>query len=106
MQVWDLETGALCDTIDFEMGFKSPEPCMVYSVQFRKGTGDLILAGGSESNEARLFDRTNAYKPICTIADMSRACYNVDFSNKGDMFALGGGDGVVRTFNIQPAGFV
>lgn len=77
---------------------------MVYCTQFRKTTGDLILAGGSEANEARLFDRTNGYQPLCCISELSRACYNVDFSNKGDIFALGGGDGVIRCFNIEGKG--
>jgi len=33
--------------------------------------------------------------------DLSRACFSVDFSNNGEMFAASGGDGVIRMFNIQ-----
>jgi len=40
------------------------------------------------------------FKPCAQIRDLSRACFTVDFSNSGDMFAMGGGDGVIRVFNV------
>jgi WD40 repeat protein len=65
-----------------------------------KTTGDLIVAGGAVSNEAKIFDGGNYFQPAATITDLSRAVYSTDFNNSGDMLAIGGGDGVVRCFNI------
>lgn len=40
------------------------------------------------------------FNPCAQIRDLSRACFSVDFSNASDMFAMGGGDGVIRVFNV------
>lgn len=72
----------------------------MYSTQFQKQTGDLIVAGGAVANEAKIFDGSNYFQPAATITDLSRAVYSTDFNNAGDMVAIGGGDGVVRCFNI------
>lgn len=99
MQLWDSGTGKFCEEISFQTppGQKS---CQVYSTQFLKTTGDLIVAGGAGSNEAKIFDGGNYFQPCATITDLSRAVFTVDFNNGGDMLAIGGGDGVVRCFNI------
>lgn len=47
-----------------------------------------------------MFDGNTLFKPCAQIRDLSRACFSVDFSNSGDMFAMGGGDGVIRVFNV------
>ena len=66
-----------------------------------KTTGDLIIAGGSGYNEVKIFDSNLYFKPCASVRDLSRATFTVDFSNGGDMFAMGGGDGVIRVFNVQ-----
>jgi WD40 repeat protein len=48
----------------------------------------------------KVFDGNTLFKPCAYIKDLSRACFTVDFSNAGDMFAMGGGDGVIRVFNV------
>lgn len=58
------------------------------------------MAGGSGSNEVKVFDGNTLFRPCAYIKDLSRACFTVDFSNSGDMFAMGGGDGVIRVFNV------
>lgn len=58
------------------------------------------MAGGAVANEAKIFDGSNYFQPAATITDLSRAVYSTDFNNGGDMVAIGGGDGVVRCFNI------
>ena len=73
---------------------------MVYQSQFQKGAGDLIVAGGAGSNEVKIFDGEQMFKPCAQIKNLSRACFTVDFANSGDMFACGGGDGVIRVFNV------
>lgn len=48
----------------------------------------------------KVFDGDTLFKPCAQIYNLSRACFTVDFSNQGDSFAIGGGDGVIRVFNI------
>ena len=59
------------------------------------------MAGGSGSNEVKVFDGNTLFRPCAYIKDLSRATFTVDFSNSGDMFAMGGGDGVIRVFNVS-----
>ena len=86
--------------IQWDDGLPSEKPCLIYGSQFQKNTGDLIVAGGSGANEVKVFDGGNGFKPCAQIKNLSRACFSVDFSNSGDMFACGGGDGVIRVFNV------
>lgn len=88
------------DTISWDEGLPSDKPCLIYGAQFQKSTGDLIVAGGSGANEVKVFDAINNFKPCAQIKGLSRAAFSVDFSNQGDMFACGGGDGVIRVFNV------
>lgn len=59
------------------------------------------MAGGSNANEAKLFDRNNLEKAFCSIHDLSKDVSSVDFSNKGNMFTTAGGDGLVRIFSLN-----
>lgn len=72
----------------------------IYSTQFCQANGRFLLAGGSGSNEARIFDLMPDTKSTPTVLaymkGMSRACYTVDFNNQGDRFAFSGGDGFIR----------
>jgi WD40 repeat protein len=60
----------------------------------------LIVAGGAGAQEIKVFDGNQMFKPCAHIKNLSRACFTIDFSNSGDMFATGGGDGVIRVFNV------
>lgn len=100
LQMWDVGTSELVDDLSWNKELGSATPCQLYCAQFLKTEGDLIIAGGSGSNEVKIFDGNNNFWPCAQIRDLSRACFTVDFSNQGDMFAMGGGDGVVRVFNI------
>jgi COMPASS component SWD3 len=102
VQMWDLGTGKLISTVKWEGGIKvSNDPCFVYANQFSKVDGSLILAGGSNSNEVRIFDRNKLDSLVCVIYDMSREVTTVDFSNNGDKFLTAGSDGMVRVFNMN-----
>lgn len=59
------------------------------------------MAGGSNSNEAKLFDRTDIEKAVVSIYDLAREVNTVDFGNKGNQFAVSGGDGYVRLFSMN-----
>ena len=63
MQTYDLGTAKNFGTIDWDANLKtSNDPIFLYSGQFSKIDGSLILAGGSNANEAKLFDRNNLEK--------------------------------------------
>lgn len=101
--LWEFSTGKFCEEIAFQTPAEKQmgnPACQVYSTQFLKTTGDLIVAGGAVANEAKIFDGSNYFQPAATITELSRAVYTCDFNNAGDMLAIGGGDGVVRCFNI------
>ena len=100
LQLWYLGSGDLAEDIPFDEKLPSASPVQLYSTQFQKNSYDLILAGGSGSNEVKVFDGDSFFEPCYRIYNLSRACFSADFSNSGDMFAIGGGDGVVRVFDV------
>ena len=100
LQLWEYETCENLADIAWDEGLPSEKPCLLYACQFEKNAGDLVIAGGSGSNEVKVFDANQEFKPCAQIKDLSRACFSVDWSNSGDMFAMGGGDGVIRVFNV------
>jgi hypothetical protein len=60
-----LGTGKNFGTIDWDANLRtSNDPIFLYSGQFSKIDGSLILAGGSNANEAKLFDRNNLEKVL------------------------------------------
>lgn len=111
LQTWDLREGGdesrnkPVTTIDWDTSLKnSNEPIFLYSGQFSKMDGALILAGGSNANEAKLFDRDNFYKCICNITDLPREVDTVDFGNNSNNFCIAGGDGLLRVFSTTFSG--
>ena len=58
----DLGTGKNFGTIDWDANLRtSSDPIFLYCAQFSKIDGSLIIAGGSNANEAKLFDRNNFF---------------------------------------------
>lgn len=103
LQLWEFATGKFVEEIQFQTNQEksSGNPaCQIYSTQFQKTGGDLIVAGGAVANEAKIFNGGDYFQPAATITDLSRAVYTTDFNNAGDLVAIGGGDGVIRCFNI------
>ena len=104
LQMWDLrqeKPTALPIKWDNDPGVS---PVKVYSAQVCQANGQFILAGGSGTNEARLYESFAGIKStptlMATMKGLGRACYSVDFSNQGDMCAISGGDGVIRVMDI------
>ncbi len=79
-------------------------PVKIYSTQVCQANGQFILAGGSGTNEARLYEAFKDIKStptvMATMKGLRRACYTVDFSNQGDMCAISGGDGIIHVMDI------
>lgn len=100
LQLWDFRSERLVDTLHWRTGASLAQPCMVYAAQFSKcGGSELIAAGGSGANEAKIFDRSGT--TVGNIMGLTRACYSVDFSHSGEMLAVAGGDGYVRVVSIN-----
>lgn len=80
-------------------------PVKLYASQICQNNGRFLLAGGSGTNEARMYDLLQDTKVTPTVLayfkGFAKGCFTVDFSNQGDMCALSGGDGKVRIIDIQ-----
>jgi WD40 repeat protein len=102
--MWDLRADkpvAFPIKWDNEVGVS---PVKIYATQISQCNGRFLLAGGSGTNEARLYDLLQDTKVTPTVLaymkNFRRACYTVDFSNQGDMCAASGGDGIIRVIDI------
>ena len=98
LQLWDFTSGALIETIPWAPGLDG-EPCFLYCAQFSRDH-ELIAAGGSGSNEAKIFDRASN-RAIGTVSGMTKGVYTLDFSPDSKMIAVAGGDSNVRILDIQ-----
>jgi len=108
LQTFYLGSGECIHTVDWDGGTGlrgSPDPCMVYAAQYSKhDEGEMILAGGSKSNEARFFDTMNYNKPFAGVVNMTQPVFAVDFSYSGNVAALGCGDGCIRMLSLSKTG--
>ena len=58
------------------------------------------MAGGSGSNEAKIFDSYSG-QSIGTISGLTRAVYTVDVSSDNKMVAVAGGDASIRLLDLK-----
>ncbi|KAF4654305.1 hypothetical protein FOL47_010038 [Perkinsus chesapeaki] len=109
LQIWDYAEGTLIEDIPWRSGASVTQPCMVYAAEFNKGarSGDLICAGGSGANEAKVMhhDGDSGWSTIGTVTGIHKGCFTVDFScssgqDEPELVALGGGDGIVRVMEL------
>ena len=105
IQIFDLRNAEPLVTIEWDGGVgikRSAEPCHVYAAQFSKhDDGEMIMAGGNKSNEARWFDTMNYNKPFGALMDLPGPVFSVDFSHQGGLAALGCADGLIRLIAIS-----
>ena len=101
LQLWDYSTGELIESVSY--GGESPrEPSMIYAAQFSKGSGDLLAAGGSGSNDAKVFDRSNGNKLVGTIRGFGAGgVFSLDFNCTNSRIAVGGGDKKIAVYSIH-----
>ena len=50
LEIWKCDTGELVSPVNWDEALPSESPCQVYSTQFRKKTGDILIAGRAGSN--------------------------------------------------------
>ena len=100
IQIWDIRTFSLVETLDWDKDRKEMAT-YVYSAQFSKSSkNNLIGTGCSNDNIYRVFDTENKHLPVVTSNYLAKPIYSVDFSNNGNLFSYGGGDGNVRILQI------
>lgn len=57
LELWDYGSGKRLSVVPWNQSSVRTEPCFLYAAQFSKGSnGQLIAAGGSGSNEAKVFN--------------------------------------------------
>jgi WD40 repeat protein len=97
-----MDSGTILESIAYNDKMQSEKNCQLFTCAFQKYHDQIIVAGGSGPNEIKVFDgdSSDPFEPCFKIKNLSRPCLSVDFSNKGDMFACAGGDGVIRVFNV------
>jgi COMPASS component SWD3 len=114
LEIWDYRTGTMVTDIpwgpsqppapyNFKPGGITPSPpvCMVYAAQFSKeGTGRYIAAGGSNLNEALIFDHLNNNEIIGSISNQSHGIFTLDFSPDNKKFAIATADGTIKIYEI------
>ena len=99
LEVWDYKSGKLKNVIPWNQSALKSEPCFLYAATFSPG-GDLIAAGGSGANEAKVFDHTRDNALVGTIAGLSRGVFTLDFSPNGEQLAVAGADATLRIIDV------
>jgi WD40 repeat protein len=62
--------------------------------------GRFIMAGGSGSNEAKVFDHMAGNAVVGTVTGLDRGIFSVDFSPDGEKVAIAGGDCCIRILDV------
>lgn len=105
LQIWDVRKCELLHDVPFRHALLEAqgEACNVYAAQFSKPSSgrSLIAAGGSGSNELKLFER-ESMQPIGRMR-LPRGVYGVDLSHDGTLAAVAGGDCKVRALRVPGA---
>lgn len=105
LELWDYGSGKRITSITWSQSNSTlrSEPCFLYSAQFSKGINlntQLIAAGGSGTNEAKVFDHSKGNKLIGTIGGLSRGVFTLDFNSAGSQLAVAGADAAIRIIDI------
>lgn len=101
LELWNFTSGEKTAEIPWNVVPNRPA-CMLYAAQFSKeGLGRFIAAGGSGSNEAKVFDRLMDNTIVGTVTGMSRGVFALDFSPEEQKIAIAGGDASIRILDIE-----
>ena len=98
LQQWDFHTGKLIETIPWDASGLGTEACCLYTAQYSHPSGEFIVAGGSGSNEAKVFER-ETHRVLGSVM-MRKGVYCSDFAGDGRSVAIAGGDGAIRILDI------
>lgn len=101
LQIWDTRTTDKKQDIDWDGDdFDSETPVKIFSLSrsHLKGEKNLMIAGGGQSNELRVFN--SDFKPVVNLTDMTRGTFTWEISHHADSFLFAGGDGVIRVCKV------
>jgi len=99
LQQWDFASGKLINTIPWKpAGHIGSNECMCFSAQYSRPDSRYIIAGGSQNNEAKIFD-ANTFGCVAAICT-PKPVFTADFNAAASAFAIGGADGQVRVFKM------
>lgn len=99
LELWDYASRKKISTIEWEAG-QNIESAYIYSCEFSKANNDTIVAGCSNLNQVKVFDRKNNNQGFGRISNLSKGVYSVDYANKMDLFGFCGGDGRIHVVQI------
>jgi len=102
LQTWDFGSGQVQETIEWQSA-SSKSSCMLFAAQFSKdASSSMILAGGSQENEAKFFVRQPGSKTAAfgALIQMPKPVFTVDWSASSKLAAVGGADGQVRVLEV------
>jgi WD40 repeat protein len=103
LQLWDFATGKVAETIEWSSATMK-STCMIFGAQFSKDAeSSMIVAGGSQENEAKFFYRQAGKPPVAfgALINMPKPVFSVDFSPNSRMAAIGSADGQVRVLEVS-----
>ena len=106
LELWDFGSGERISEVPWSTGqsqfaASSQDPCMLYAAQFsRDAIGRFIVAGGSGSNEAKVFDHAADDALVGTVTRLKGGVFSVDFSPDREKVAIGGGVHCVRVLDV------
>ncbi|KAG1707062.1 hypothetical protein DVH05_026258 [Phytophthora capsici] len=102
LEIWDFGSGKRLEVVPWNQSVLRSEACFLYAAQFSKSkTGQqLIAAGGSGSNEAKVFNHDAHNKLVGTIAGLSRGVFSLDFASVSDKMVVAGADAAIRIIDI------
>jgi len=102
LQIWDMGTGKVIETVDWRAS--TGQTSMLFGAQFSKDpASSMILAGGSQDNEAKLFDCSGgqAATPFGALINLRKPVFSLDWSPSSKMAAIGCADGQVRVLEVM-----
>jgi COMPASS component SWD3 len=100
LELWDYSARKKLSTIEWETGLNI-ENAYIYSAEFSKANNDTIVAGCSNLNQVKVFDRKKNNEPFGKISNLSKGVYSVDYANNMDLFGFCGGDGRIHVVKIE-----
>lgn len=95
--MWDTRTTEKSKDVDWDGdNFDSDEPVKIFSLSksHHDSVNSFMVAGGSQSNELKVFNQD--YKAVANITDVSRSIFTTDISHHADSFLFAGGDGLLE----------
>lgn len=108
LELWNIFDGERISEIPWHQSLLGNQPCLLYAAKFSKsrnadGLPRFVAAGGSGSNEARVFELSSGFHTqlVGTVAGLERGVFTVDWSPTRNSLAIGSGDGTIRILDMN-----